>query len=153
MKTTYKKIKSLEKWAWFLDKSIPIPGTSYRMGADSLIGLIPGLGDWLGGMISSFILWDAVQSKVPAVVLGRMAVNVAADTFLGMLPIVGDIFDIAFRSNEYNLRLLEQYYQGPKESVKQNTLFLVLFIVAMISMIGFSLWLAVKVIAWILTSL
>jgi hypothetical protein len=153
MKTSYSTIKSLERWAWLLDKSVPIPGTSYRMGMDSLIGLIPGLGDWLGGMISSYLLWHAVQNKVPAVIVGRMAVNVALDTFLGMIPIVGDIFDIAFKSNEYNLRLLEQYNQLPQEAVKQNSLFMIVFFIVLLSLIGLSLWLAIKLLAWIITSL
>lgn len=151
--TSYKDIQSLERWAWLLDKSIPIPGTSYRMGVDSLIGLLPGLGDWLGGLISSYILWHAVQSRVPAVVIGRMAVNVLLDTFLGMIPVVGDIFDIAFKSNEYNMRLLEQYRQEPKESVKQNAFFLIVFFLALLSLIGLTLWLAIKLAAWILASL
>ena len=94
-----KNIKLLERWAWLLDNSIRIPGTSIKMGLDSLIGLIPGIGDITGGALSSYILLQPVRSGVAPVVIARMAVNIMFDTIIGMIPIVGDIFDITFKAN------------------------------------------------------
>jgi hypothetical protein len=80
---------------------------------DPIAGLvIPGLGDVLGAGVGLFIVMVAVQKKLPAVVVARMLVNLGIDTAVGMIPLVGDIFDFAFRANQKNVALLRARHVG-----------------------------------------
>src|SRR3954467_2892935 len=85
--------------AWFLDSSIEIPGTRYRIGLDPLIGLIPILGDLIAMAIGSYIVLTAARLGVPRVVVMRMLVNMGIDLALGAIPFAGDLLDAAWRSN------------------------------------------------------
>ncbi|WP_036247361.1 DUF4112 domain-containing protein [Methylobacter sp. BBA5.1] len=147
------KLKKLERMAWLLDNSFRIPGTSIRMGLDSLIGLIPGIGDTTGGILSSYIIWQAARMGVPRVVLMRMGVNVVFETLLGAVPLVGDIFDIAFKANQKNVQLLSNYYQSPQASVERHTVSIVLIAVAIIAVIGLVIWLTIKLLAWLINAI
>ena len=102
--------------AELLDQRFTIPGTSIRIGLDPIIGLIPGVGDTLANLAGSAILLIGAQFRLPKVVLLRMALNVALNTLIGAIPVVGDLFSIWFRSNVRNVRLLERYgtRQGQK---------------------------------------
>lgn len=93
--------------ALFLDDLIRIPGTNIGIGADALVGLVPGIGDLVGTGLSGAVLVDAVRCRVPVRVLMLMAWNLILDTLLGYLPGVGDIADVAHRANRKNVRLLE----------------------------------------------
>jgi hypothetical protein len=148
-----KNIKQLERWAWLLDNSIRIPGTSIKMGLDSLIGLIPGIGDITGGALSSYILLQAVSSGVAPVVIARMAVNIMFDTVLGMIPIVGDIFDITFKANLRNIELMSNYYNSPREAVKRNTLSIAIISISFISALSLIIWIAIKIFAWLINAI
>ena len=148
-----KNIKQLERWAWLLDNSIPIPGTSIKMGLDSLIGLIPGIGDITGGALSSYILLQAVNSGVASIVIARMAVNIMFDTVIGMIPIVGDIFDITFKANLRNIELMANYYNSPREAVKRNTLSIVMISIAFISALSLIIWVAVNLLIWFINAI
>ncbi len=94
--------------ARLLDDSIPIPGTSFRIGLDGLIGLIPGLGDAAGAISSSMIVYLSAKAGVPLSVLAKMVGNVVVDSIIGVVPILGDIFDFTFKANSRNARLLQQ---------------------------------------------
>ena len=89
-----------------LDDFIPIPGTSIRFGLDGILGLIPGIGDVLGGVASCIIIVAAWVRGVQSPVLGRMVANVAIEVLVGAVPVVGDMFDIAWRANRRNYALL-----------------------------------------------
>jgi hypothetical protein len=93
--------------AELLDQRFTIPGTSIRIGLDPIIGLIPGVGDTLANLAGSAILLVGAQFRLSKVVLLRMALNVALNTLIGAIPVVGDLFSIWFRSNVRNARLLE----------------------------------------------
>jgi hypothetical protein len=93
--------------AELLDQRFTIPGTSIRIGLDPIIGLIPGVGDTLANLAGSTILLVGAQFRLPKVVLLRMALNVALNTLIGAIPVIGDLFSIWFRSNVRNARLLE----------------------------------------------
>ena len=93
-----------------MDSAFQIPGTEIRVGLDPLIGLIlPGAGDVIGALPSLLILSLAVRQGVPPVVILRMLINVGLDSLIGAVPLAGDLFDAAFRSNTKNLRLLEEH--------------------------------------------
>jgi hypothetical protein len=104
----------LEFLARILDDVFQIPGTNIRFGLDPLIGLIPGVGDAIGATLSSYLIWRAHKLGASRLTLLRMAGNVAVDTLLGAIPVLGDIFDLQFRANRRNLDLLR------RQTVKQR---------------------------------
>lgn len=148
-----RNIKQLERWAWLLDNSIRIPGTSIKMGLDSLIGLIPGIGDITGGAFSSYILLQAVSTGVAPVIIARMALNIVLDTLIGMIPLVGDIFDIAFKANLRNIELMTSYYNSPREAVKRNTISIVLISISLISALVLIIWITIKIFVWLINAI
>ncbi len=85
--------------AWFLDNSIPLPFLGYRIGADGIIGLIPGLGDTVGSLLSSYIVLEAARLGTPKSVLLRMVINIVIESIIGLVPFVGDLFDLAWKAN------------------------------------------------------
>jgi hypothetical protein len=90
-----------------LDSSIPVPGTSRTIGLDAVIGLIPGVGDVVGGLLSGYIILEAARAQVPTMTLVRMLTNVGIDTVVGIVPAVGDLFDAAWKANTKNVMLLQ----------------------------------------------
>ena len=99
--------------ARLLDDLIRVPGTNIGIGLDPIIGLIPGVGDMIGGLMSSYILMVAAQEGVPASVLTRMLGNIALDSLVGVVPVLGDLFDVGMKSNRRNVDLLERYLASP----------------------------------------
>jgi uncharacterized protein DUF4112 len=97
---------ALRKFSILLDEAIPIPGTSRRVGLDAGLGLIPGVGDIISAILSAWIIAGALRHRVPVTKILRMVFNVVLDLVVGEIPIVGDIFDIAFEENVMNMRLL-----------------------------------------------
>lgn len=91
-----------------MDDAIRVPGTQVGIGLDAVIGLVPGIGDLAGSAISGVVLYDAVRCHVPVPVLARMGGNLVVDALLGVVPLVGDVADVAHRANRKNIRLLEQ---------------------------------------------
>ena len=102
-------LDALRKVAQLLDSAFLIPGTSYRVGLDPILGLLPGLGDLVSPLFTIGILWQARELAIPRVVLLRMIFNVAIDSLLGAVPLVGDLFDFAWKANNMNLALLERH--------------------------------------------
>ena len=96
-----------------LDDAITIPGTRIRFGLDGIIGMfLPGAGDALSAVGAGALLLLAIQRRVPTSVLVRMLVNIALDVVLGVFPVVGDLFDFAYKSNRKNLELLTGEHPG-----------------------------------------
>jgi hypothetical protein len=85
-----------------------IPIGNWSIGLDPLIGLLPGIGDLIGALISMVIVVRAVQTGVPRIAVARMLANITIDTLIGSIPLFGDAFDFAFKSNLKNLRIYEQ---------------------------------------------
>lgn len=120
------RMQRLRTIAWLLDNSIPLPG-GYRIGIDALIGLIPGLGDAAGALVSAYIVNEARGLGAPRSVLLRMMGNVMIETVLGSIPVAGDLFDAAFKANSRNLALLAGYQLDPIGSQRSSRLFVVGF--------------------------
>jgi hypothetical protein len=96
-----------------------IPGTNIRVGLDAVIGFFaPVIGDWLGAGAALVLLWVAFQRRVPPVIVARMLLNVLVDAVAGMVPVLGDLFDVTFRANQRNLDLLERYGSDGKPRVR-----------------------------------
>ena len=107
-------VTALRKWAerlvTLLDDRFRIPGTDVRFGLDPIIGILfPGIGDAVTGTGSIGLLTLAVGRGVPRVVLWRMVLNILIDLLFGSLPIIGDIFDVAFKANRRNLELINEH--------------------------------------------
>lgn len=96
-----------------LDDLVPIPGTSWRVGLDPLLGLVPGVGDWIGWAASLHLIAGAARSGADAATLLRMAGNVLLDAVVGSVPVLGDAFDLAWKANDRNLALLEAVVADP----------------------------------------
>ena len=109
------RLERLRRVGVLLDNAIPISGTRFRLGLESLIGLVPGIGDVVGSLLSLYIIVEAHRMGVPRSVLARMGWNVAIDTLVGEVPILGDLFDIGFKANLRNLALLDGLAQRPLE--------------------------------------
>ena len=96
-----------------LDDLIRIPGTNIGVGLDPIIGLVPGVGDMAGGLLSTYILMVAARQGAPTSVLLRMLGNIALDSLVGVVPVVGDLFDFGVKANRRNVDLLERYLETP----------------------------------------
>ncbi|GGD05402.1 DUF4112 domain-containing protein [Halopseudomonas salina] len=115
--------KKLERLAWFLDSSIKVPGFNARFGLDGLIGLIPGVGDVISALISSVVISEAARMGAPKTLLLKMAFNVLVDTVVGAVPLVGDLFDFAWKANNRNVSLLNRYLDSPRETEVTSRVF------------------------------
>ena len=100
--------ESLKRLSWLLDDLIKIPGLNWRFGLDALAGLIPGFGDTATSLASFYILASAVRYGVPKITLLRMGMNLGIDYLVGSLPVVGDLFDAWWKSNQKNIELMSK---------------------------------------------
>ena len=113
------RVRSLAR---VLDTALRIPGTGIRFGLDSVLGLIPGVGDLTGAALSGYIVLAAARSGVPASVLTRMVLNLGVDTLVGTIPLLGDLFDVGFRANTRNAALLERFLAEPVAAKRSSRL-------------------------------
>lgn len=97
--------------ARLLDNAIPIPGTSWKIGLDPIIGLIPGIGDLVSAVLSGYIILEAARADIPTLTLAKMLGNVGIDTLFGAVPALGDVFDAAWKSNTKNVALLQRHLE------------------------------------------
>jgi hypothetical protein len=138
-----RRLDRLHRVGWLLDNSLPIPGTRFRLGIDQLIGLVPGIGDLIGGVLSLYIIIEASRMGAPRGLLARMGWNVAVDTLVGEIPILGDLFDIGFKANIRNLALLDGYVQRPLEVRRSSRRFVALLVVGLMLLTAGAVALAV----------
>lgn len=103
------RIARIDALATLLDTAFLIPGTQVRFGLDALIGLIPGIGDAITTVLSLFIVREARALGAPPLLIARMVANVVLDGAVGVVPLVGDVFDVAFRANRRNMALLRAH--------------------------------------------
>jgi hypothetical protein len=105
--------------AKLLDSAFLIPGLNRRVGLDSVIGLVPGVGDAISAALASYIIWEARQLGLPRWKIARMIGNLAVDTAIGVIPIAGDLFDVFYKSNERNLRIIHDHLGLPKRGPRE----------------------------------
>jgi len=104
-----------------MDGALPVPGTSFRIGLDPIIGLVPGLGDATGAALSGYLVITAARLGAPASVIVRMVGNVALDVAIGAIPFVGDVYDFFWKSNRRNMNLLERFVEQPAHTTRGST--------------------------------
>ncbi len=99
----------IEAMEMVLERSFTIPGINRSVGLDAIVGIIPVLGDVLTAAMGAYIVWEARNLRLPKWKLARMAANIAFDTALGAIPVAGDLFDLLYRSNSRNLRIVKKH--------------------------------------------
>jgi len=133
--------------AKLLDNSISIPGTGWKIGFDPIVGLIPGIGDLIGAVLSGYIILEAARAEVPGYTLVRMVVNVGIDTLVGSIPAVGDLFDAAWKSNTKNVALLERHLSGDRVTIAREKrgaiAAMILIVIVLILIVGAGLALGI----------
>ncbi len=120
--TTDPRVGRIRSLARMLDSAVAIPGTKIRVGADSILGLIPVVGDLGGAALSGYIVLTSARLGAPPSTLFRMLINIAIDTIVGSVPVLGDMFDVGWRANMKNADLLESHLGGSVETRRANRL-------------------------------
>ena len=145
--------RDVEALAHWMDSAFRIPGLGVRVGFDSILGLIPGIGDAGTTIVSLYILSAAHRSGVPRVTLARMALNIALDAVIGAVPLLGDLFDVAFKANQRNIELLRRTLADLAEKRSRNVCrdrwFMALLLVALGALIAGSVALAYTMFSWL----
>jgi hypothetical protein len=141
-----RSLAEVESLAWLLDSSIPLPGIGRRLGIDALIGLIPGFGDVVGGVIGLYVVWRASRMGLPGIVVARMLVTTLVDMAIGVIPFLGDVFDFWFKSNARNLTIMRRHLQQPDRSTRDDWVAVLLPIGAVIAALALFGWLAASAI-------
>jgi len=113
--------ESIERLSWLMDDLIRVPGLGWRFGLDAIVGLIPGFGDTATSLVSFYILVTAVRYRVSKVTLLRMGINIGIDYLGGSLPLVGDVFDAWWKSNQMNVDLLRKRATVSAGEARQGT--------------------------------
>lgn len=145
-----RKLQGLERLAWLLDSSIRIPGTNRTIGLDGIIGLFPGIGDVAAGLISGYIIIKALLMGLPIFVIARMVLNMVIEGVIGVIPIVGDIFDFIFKSNRRNVRLMQEYLQNPEDTTERSFMSVIVFLMALFFIMLLTIWAIIKMLGFVI---
>jgi hypothetical protein len=142
-------VEAAELLAKVLDTTVKIPGTSLYLGLDPLIGLIPGLGDVLAGLMGTVILGLAARLQIPRIVITRMSLNLLINGVIGAIPIFGDLFSVWFRSNSRNAELLRRAATQSARATHGDWAYVAGLIggtvVLLLGLVALVLWLAISI--------
>lgn len=131
-----------------MDSQFRVPGTDVKFGLDALLGLIPGAGDFATFLISGYMVTVMAKNGASGFVLARMVLNIVIDSLIGAIPILGDIFDVAFKANQRNIALMQQHYvEGRHKGGAWKVIVPVLLM--LLILIGGLAWLTYKLFVWI----
>jgi hypothetical protein len=120
------RLRRVRRFARWMDDGVKLPGVPLRVGLDPVIGLVPGLGDAAGAVLSAWIMVEAVRLRASRATLARMVYNVAVDALGGALPLLGDVFDAVWKANLRNVALLERHLAEPARADKADRRFVAL---------------------------
>jgi hypothetical protein len=127
-------LAALRKWSVLLDSAFQVPGTKLRFGLDPILGLIPGLGDLTTPVFAALLLLHAVRMRIPRIVQLRMLINAAIDLLIGLVPVVGDLFDFGWKANVRNLALLDRHAHPGLRATTADWIFVLLIVGALIAL-------------------
>ncbi len=142
---------TLQQIEILLDEAFRVPGTSFRFGIDGIIGLVPGLGDVLAGLLSLIIPLAAWIRGVPYITLMRMAANIGIGVLVGSIPLFGDIFDVIWKANRRNYRLLTRHLDEPRRHTGRDWAFLGILAAALGLIFAIPIVLVVWLVVWLLS--
>jgi hypothetical protein len=137
--------KRMEALAALIDSKFRVPGTQIRFGLDALIGLIPGAGDFSTFLISGYMIMHMSKNGASGFVVARMVFNVLLDTLIGSIPFVGDLFDVVFKANQRNVRLMRQHYIEGRHRGNAWKLIIPVLVIVLMLILGF-FWLLIRMI-------
>jgi hypothetical protein len=140
---------TLQRLEFLLDEAFRIPGTGIRFGIDGIVGLVPGVGDVIAGLLSLIIPLAGWIRGVPYITLVRMAVNLAIGVLVGSIPLFGDIFDIAWKANRRNYKLLRLHLAEPLRHTSRDRAFLILLAVLLAIVFALPIVVLLWLIAWL----
>lgn len=143
--------KSLDDLAFYLDGLFRVPGTGWRFGLDSLIGLVPNVGDTLTVIPSFYILVAGVRYGVPKITLLRMAFNIGVDYVVGAIPFVGDAFDFVWKANQQNMDLIRARAAGKGTGTTGDYIFVFGLMALLIALLVGSILASLFILWWVLT--
>ena len=143
------RIAALRHVARLLDSAYQVPGTTFRIGLDPIVGVVPGIGDLISPLFTVALLWQSHDLNLPRVVQMRMLFNVAIDTFIGIVPVVGDLFDFAWKANDMNMALLERYAYEERSASARDWLFVIGLTIVLLALAALPFLVA----GWIFTAL
>ena len=132
------RISKLRRISRVLDNAITIPGTKISFGLDPILGLLPGGGDTITGGLSAYIVVEAARMGLPREVLGKMVGNILLDSFAGTVPILGDLFDVGWKSNVKNIELLEKHLEISGTNKANPLIIIGLILLLAIIVLGFA---------------
>ena len=144
-----RRLDLLRRWARIFDSAFRVPGTNIRFGIDPILGLVPGVGDLATPMLSLVMLWHAARLHVPKIVLARMVFNALIDAVMGVIPVVGDLFDFGWKATEWNLALLERHAMPGQRPTSFDYVFVILCCVVIVVVAVLPLLLIVWGLSWL----
>ncbi|MHB1327613.1 MAG: DUF4112 domain-containing protein [Gemmatimonadales bacterium] len=138
-------VERLRALVRLMDEAVAIPGTGIRIGLDGLIGLVPGIGDAAGAIVSAWLVLASIRLGVGAPIAARMLLNIGVDTLVGLVPLLGDLFDIGWKANRRNLDLLEAWRLTPHRTRRRSALLLGAVTAGVLGTVVAVIWAAVSV--------
>ncbi len=141
-------LRNLDALARLMDSQFKIPGTNIRFGFDALIGLVPGVGDFSTFLVSGAMLMILAKNGASGYILSRMVLNVTLDALIGSIPVLGDIFDVAFKANQRNMRLMHEHYVEGRHKGGAWKLFIPLLLVLLV-VVGGIVWVSYALLSWL----
>lgn len=131
------------------DQAFRVPGTSWRFGLDAVLGLVPGAGDLLGALVGAYGILVGRRLGAPVAVQGRMLLNLAIDAVVGAIPILGDLFDFAFKAHVRNRVLLERWMVKPHATHRASAASLLAILFGLLAIVVGTIALAVLGLHWL----
>jgi hypothetical protein len=143
-------LRQLDTLSHVLDNSIRVPGTQARFGLDPVLGLIPGVGDAAGAVMSAYIVVQAARLGAPVPSLLRMLLNVGVEATVGAVPLAGDLFDAAYKANARNVAILRRELDRPGSTRRSSRVVVGAVVLALLAILGAVGWVAWQVVraAW-----
>lgn len=145
--------QGLETLSRYLDGLFRVPGTGWRFGLDALVGLIPNYGDIATTLVSFYILIAGVRYGVPKITLLRMAINIAIDYGVGVIPVIGDAFDFVWKANKWNIELIRERATGRGKGTTSDWIFIFVLIGILLAVLIGSVIISLFIIVLVLRAL
>lgn len=146
---TVERWDRVERLAWIMDSAIAVPGTDRRIGADGLLGLIPGIGDAASFGVAGLIVVEGVRLGARGATLVRMLLNVGVDAAMGLVPLIGWLGDFAFKANTRNVMLLRRHAVDPARTQDDSRRAVALAIVSLIGLLVLLVGAVVALVVWL----
>ena len=144
-----KVIRNLDSLAKLMDSQFQIPSTKIRFGLDALMGLVPGVGDFAGFLVSGYMILVLASNGASGFVIARISLNILIDVIIGSIPFIGDIFDFAFKANERNMKLVHEHYKEGRHQGGAWKVVVPVLLILFLLIVGIA-WSAYTMVMWLI---